>query len=224
MMKYTLKPLAILLLTPFVVGGRIDLQVSLPNGDAAEGIRVDCYDHDPLHSDEYMGGGHVGSSGSISINYPTTSTSWWSCGSWWDACANTSPDIYCEVGESGDCVTPVTPSTQESQDQFGTTTFQVTVQPNENFCTSNWNGCGPYWIPDWLTEIFDDVSGFQSSCIEHDACYSNCNESRAACDDAFYTDMNAKCDEQDEGSSCEVLSNIFYKAVVVGGESSYNCP
>ena len=110
-MNYLLKTLTILLLTPTVVGGRIDVHVSLPNGDAAEGIRVDCYDYDPVNSDDYMGGGHIGSSGSISINYPTTSISWFNCKSWWDACVDTSPDIYCEVGETGDCVTPVTTST-----------------------------------------------------------------------------------------------------------------
>ena len=203
--------------------GKIKIRAQAGNGDPAVGIRVDCYDYDPGNSDDYMGGGNLDATGYLEINYKKTSTSWWSCGSWWDACLNTKPDIYCELVEPGDCFQPKTTSTKNSQNQDGTTDFgTITLTADEAYCNPDpeWNGCGPSFFPIWLVEVANDVSGFQAQCNVHDFCYEDCTKTQSQCDDEFKDDMYDECNGN---FYCEILADLFYAAVIAGGGSAYGC-
>lgn len=132
----------------------------------------------------------------------------------WDDCRG-NPDIYCEV--SGSCLQPTVTQVKWNQNQdtiadFGT----VYVEANSNFChDSTWNGCGPTYIPDFLTDIASDVTNFRNSCNQHDVCYQNCSVSREQCEIDFILNMYAECQGY---YLCLFLANLFYAAVFHGGE------
>lgn len=201
-----------------VQAGTIKLCANIVDGGQSSlgvGARVDCYDYDPGNEDDYMGGGILDSNGCISINYK--SNSGWNCWNWWDACLNKKPDIYCKV--SGDCLEPTTTGTRNGQNPKGTTNFgTINVQADENFCGNpSFNGCGAASFPDWLREVADDVSGFQTECNAHDVCYGDCSRTKSQCDDEFLDDMEA---EAGNNSLALILANIFYQGVAQFGNDA----
>jgi len=203
---------------PLSLAGNINICASLSDGGGpAIGARVDCYDYDPGNTDDYMAGGFLDLNGCVSLSYKTTSTSWFKCAQWWDACLNTQPDIYCVVDD--DCLRPLKTTTKDSQNQYSTTDFgRVTTTVDEAYCGEvGYNGCGAASFPEWLREVADDVSGFSPQCNDHDICYSDCLVKRSECDNVFKTDMYTEC-----GGSffCEILADLFYTAVDVGGNSA----
>lgn len=207
--------LACLLFVSPALAGRIEVCADLADiGGPAEDTIVECWDYDSLSSDDYMAGGRLDSTGCVSLDYATTSKSWWRCSSWWDACTDTKPDIYCRLGGPGDCIQPLTTEIQHSRSQDGLTDFgTITVAPDKEFCSdATWNGCGTDDIPVWLQEIAS--ADFESSCIQHDVCYSSCSLTRSHCDGIFQENMYATCDGQ---FACEFLADLYYTAVDLAG-------
>lgn len=206
------------LLLPFGVhAGTIKLRVLVTGDDdvSAEGIGVECWDYDPLNSDDFMKRGTTDSNGFVTLSYDSKST-WYG----WDGVGSNKPDIYCEVSTPGDCVVPVTTVTKNNQNAKGTTDFgTIQLVADEAYCDINndWNGCGPEDYPVWLSEIADEVSGFKTSCSFHDHCYGRCDEKRSHCDRMFKQDMYYECDG---GASCKLLADLFYSSVDLAGKSS----
>lgn len=81
------------------------------------------------------------------------------------------------------------------------------------------NGCGPGYIPGWLSKVLDIVSGFRRECNIHDYCYAGCTQTRSRCDSRFKTDMRNRCGRLFYTSrpACYALSDLFYKAVRSSG-------
>lgn len=89
------------------------------------------------------------------------------------------------------------------------------------------DGCSNLYIGRW-------ENTFTSSCNKHDMCYicgggRHHNWSRKFCDDAFKHDMRKACSKVRKGNwwsnprrDCYDWSNIYYRAVRVGGHLSYN--
>jgi len=134
----------------------------------------------------------------------------------WDSCVSKHPDIFCEV--SGQCLQPALTGIKDDHNQNNLADFgNVYLRENSSYCGSvNWNGCGPSSFPDWLSDIFDDVSGFRDQCNDHDACYDICSKTREQCEDEFKEAMYSECN----GSwSCEFLADIFYRTVYTFSEN-----
>ena len=129
----------------------------------------------------------------------------------WDSCSSKHPDIYCDV--SGDCLKPKQTSTKNNHNQNNLANFgNVYLEEDSEFCgDQTWNGCGPKFLPDWLTDIADDVSGFEDQCNSHDVCYGIiCDRKRSECESAFKSGMYDECDGD---FLCEFLADLFYTGV-----------
>jgi hypothetical protein len=210
--------LLLVLLLPAVKAGQI--KVCVKSGDLPiSGATVNCWDDD-YNSDDFMAQGTTLVNGCVTMSYQTKSTSWWNCAAWWDACVAPSyknPDIHCEI--SAQCIKPQWTYTKNNHDQNKLADFGTQyVTYDQNYCGDvSWNGCGAASFPDWLSDIADSVSGFQNQCNLHDVCYGDCSKSRSFCDNNFLSDMYAECSGD---FFCEVLADIFFTAVDVGGESA----
>ncbi len=89
------------------------------------------------------------------------------------------------------------------------------LEEDTDFCgDKSWNGCGPGFLPDWLRDIADEVSGFEEQCNSHDVCYGICDRKRSVCENAFKNGMYGECDGD---SLCEFLADLFYAAVNTAG-------
>ena len=86
------------------------------------------------------------------------------------------------------------------------------MNEDAEFCgDQTWNGCGPEFLPDWLTDIADDVSGFEDQCNSHDVCYGFiCDRKRSECENAFKSGMYDECDGD---FLCEFLADLFHSIV-----------
>ena len=212
----------------FVVGGQIRICL-LADGQPLKDTPVNCWDEDPTTADDFMTSGMTGTDGCVTMSYETKDHPWWSCNDDWDGCSPWGywkPDIYCRVDEA--CLEPYQTSTKDNWNQYSLANFgTVTLTENEAYCSFNgYNGCGPSQFPDWLSETFDQVSGFQSSCNDHDLCYNEpaCLQpgaSRSQCDDDFLDDMYAECDAVSGGIWCDFLAHMFYTAVIIFGGPFY---
>jgi hypothetical protein len=177
------------------------------NNEPISGANVKCWDDD-YGSDDFMASGTTGADGCVTLNYSNRSTSGWKCWKWWDSCSSKHPDIYCDV--SGDCLQPKKTSTKNNHNQNYLANFgNVYLEEDSEFCgDQTWNGCGPEFLPDWLTDIADDVSGFEDQCNSHDVCYGIiCDRKRSECESAFKSGMYEECDGD---YLCEFLADIFY--------------
>jgi Prokaryotic phospholipase A2 len=174
---------------------------------------VECWDDD-FGKDDYMAAGKTNSDGCVALEYKTKSPKWWDSLNSWDLGFQPNPDIFCEV--SSDCMESKKTSTKRNHDQSVVADFGViTVEPNTDFCGDvSWNGCGAG--PEWLNDIADTISGFESICNRHDVCYSNCQKTRSQCDKVFKKSMTDKCNGQ---KPCEEIADVFYNVVVAVGEN-----
>ena len=220
-MKFSLFVACLAVILPSAYAGYINLCANLPNGDAATGVHVNCRDYDPVDADDFMASGTIDETGCVSLYYPRLDYPWYQCYKEWDSCANNDPDIYCEIGAPGDCITPITTATANSQNSGSTTNMGTfTVEENENFCSdASFNGCGPSFLPTFLIEILTDVSGFVNECNDHDVCYQDCTQLRSHCDNEFKYDMYAQCDQVQDGL-CDFLADAYYTAVDLAGEDA----
>ncbi len=134
----------------------------------------------------------------------------------WDSCSSKDPDIYCEV--SGDCLRPEKTPVKNNHNQGTVANFgNVKLEENTDFCgDTSWNGCGPGFLPDWLRDIADEVSGFEDQCNSHDVCYGICGRKRSECENAFRNGMYGVCDGD---WACNFLADLFYTAVNENGAS-----
>jgi hypothetical protein len=199
---------------PGADAGAIKLCVTLAEQPVA-GASIACFDKD-LFRNDFLVNGTTATDGCATLTYQTKTSSFWSCWSGWDACyAGANPDIFCRV--SAPCIAPKKTVTKNNQNQnvladFGT----VAVVADAAFCGDvKWNGCGPSDFPPWLIDVTNSVSGFESACNSHDACYAVCSKSRAQCDNDFKASMYAQCNGN---SACRTVADGFYGAVRARGE------
>jgi len=220
------KPLFALLLSTAIhiaIAGQIRLcaKVAL-NDDSGVVIKnadVTCWDNDWGSNDDQMTEGITGSDGCVTLNYTTKRWSYWSCKGW-DCWRNpwSNPDIFCQV--SGVCLAPELTEVKNNIDQDTLLDFgnvYVSASADSSYCADNegWNGCGPFIVPDFLTDIASDVFNFRDACNTHDVCYSDCATKRSDCDNSFKDGMSQEC----ENGLCETLADIFYGGVHRLGES-----
>eukprot|EP00555_Chaetoceros_dichaeta_P007893 CAMPEP_0198264468 /NCGR_PEP_ID=MMETSP1447-20131203/16039_1 /TAXON_ID=420782 /ORGANISM="Chaetoceros dichaeta, Strain CCMP1751" /LENGTH=231 /DNA_ID=CAMNT_0043953425 /DNA_START=47 /DNA_END=742 /DNA_ORIENTATION=- len=197
---------------------------SAENGNhVIPGANIVCRDDDRWSDDDWMASGITESNGCAELYYETKS-SWWCRG--WDGCwAN--PDIKCEV--SGTCLQPINTVTKNNFNQGNTAHFMVNVEANPDFCNDSvtWDGCGLEIMPDFLTDIADEISGFQEQCNTHDVCLGNCLKSRHTCDQEFINEMHAECGDDDDhyggDALCQFLATLYGIAVTQFGGLFYNC-
>jgi len=89
------------------------------------------------------------------------------------------------------------------------------------------NGCGPKIVGDIGVGSF--YKGlFLPACNSHDVCY-DCQKGKTFCDNQFKNNMYNMCDikydsttEKRKNNSCKSAADIFYSAVNLYGQSSYN--
>lgn len=85
------------------------------------------------------------------------------------------------------------------------------------------NGCGPGKFEGLVPELW-----FNACCNAHDGCYVDCSKSKDQCDNEFYTCMRAACDVEFPGFwktiprlSCQTKAGVYFTAVKLGGQSSF---
>jgi hypothetical protein len=175
------------------------------DGVGVQGAWVECKDED-WGPDDDVGSGPAStdSNGCVTI----TDNHWW-----WE-----SPDVYCKISANDECFasinTVVLNNHNKRQDaDLGTTVLTF----DEDYCGvfgSDTNGCGPEWFPSWANDVATSISGFDTQCMVHDACYADCAKTRSSCDDDFHDDMGAVCGA---GSTCNFLADVYYGAVSSSG-------
>ena len=181
------------------------------------GAIIKCYDSDWGTDDP------VGAQGSADWSYVTDESG---CvviedNQWWFE----NPDYYCTIennlSEGGKCFQDTATVMKLDYPKYTDVDFgTIALEYEERYCgdlASNTNGCGPASIPDDLSVAMTDTSGFGNQCAVHDNCYDDCSKDRSLCDTDFLNDMLAICAGS---SSCETLANLFYSAVVTGGETA----
>ena len=134
----------------------------------------------------------------------------------WDYCRN-NPDIFCQTLAT--CFAPETTPTKNNWNQNTKAYFTTYMEADDDFCHNHGgvNGCGPAALPDLITDVIDDLSGFEDACNSHDVCYANCEKTRQTCEDEFRADMYAECDGD---FFCILGANLFAESVIAFGESS----
>lgn len=100
----------------------------------------------------------------------------------------------------------------------------VNVDANSDFCNDNiiWNGCGVVPLPDFLIDVASDFFGFREMCDTHDACLSNYQKTRHACDQEFINEIHGECNDDDyhfgDDALCQFLATLYGNAVTqLGG-------
>lgn len=94
--------------------------------------------------------------------------------------------------------------------------------PVANGNPSTPNGCGPEKFEGLVPEFW-----FNSCCGQHDICYGDCPKSKAECDSAFITCMNAACATEFPSTwsagrlGCRAKAGVYWAAVKIGGRSSF---
>ena len=208
--------------------GTIDICATVADGGEtvpAAGVQVTCWDYDPIDSDDFMAHGRLGSDGCASLRYDRLDYPWYRCHRRWDGCANNRPDIYCQLGAPGDCITPKTTATLNNQNSGGTTDFgTLAVTVDQDFCSTDasFNGCGARALmPTWLVEMANDVSQFQEECNFHDVCLASCEYTLSYCNQVFRNDVRGKCDQEVVGGGfwCDFLAETFIAIVDASGRA-----
>jgi hypothetical protein len=101
------------------------------------------------------------------------------------------------------------------------------VRDDETFCELT-DPAGNKQIVNGCTGTVARIgSRFFKACILHDMCYHNepavSGMGKADCDFKFLSDMKKLCERSDSKIDCDVQIETLYNAVVVGGDSSWNC-
>ena len=90
------------------------------------------------------------------------------------------------------------------------------------------NGCGPGTALGVLVpECPLGLTCFTPACNNHDWCYTTCGADKTDCDDAFYADLLALCQQElsDDAlglQTCESLAYIYWQAVARFGQSFFD--
>jgi len=226
MLRFSLMVLALAaLLLRAAWAGTINICANVAHdGGPAADVQVTCWDYDPVDNDDFMASGVLDDNGCVSLNYARLEYPWYRCHRRWDGCANNRPDIYCQLGAPGDCVTPKTTATRNNQNSGGTTDFgTLTVTANTDFCSTDasFNGCGARALmPTWLVEMANDVTQFQEECNFHDVCLASCEYTLSYCNDVFRNDVRDKCDQVGGGGFwCDFLAEAFIALVDASGRA-----
>ena len=79
--------------------------------------------------------------------------------------------------------------------------------------TPSSNGCGPECIPVDDNPTGCDDTSFLDACNGHDICYDTCGNDRWTCDQQFYSDMLAVCNQSQCTFDCYDDAFNYYKGV-----------
>jgi RHS repeat-associated protein len=86
-------------------------------------------------------------------------------------------------------------------------------------------GCGPGLIGDWFVPDKPGPADFGAPCDQHDLCYSTCNATQSACDNAFRKELEKSCKglstEPAIGYISSMGSNGGAPPIPVKGKSPY---
>jgi len=172
---------------------------------------VKCYDDDTFTNDDFLTSGKTDSNGCVALDYTTKSWNFF----WWSR--PVIPDIFCEV--SGKCLKPTVTHTKENHDQETIANFgDVNVDTDNAFCNDEtWNGCGPEFLPGFINDMLDSITGFQDQCNRHDVCYSTCSRTREECDNEFKSLLEEMCGID---PFCALAADMAYNAVWTAGEDA----
>ena len=177
-------------------------------GEPVSGAVVKCWDQD-WGSDDVVGDSNgvlTDSTGCASIE---------DTGSWWE-----DPDVYCRIYPNGACFAEYSTGVVETDSDVDVDLGYHDLSYDDAYCGdfgADANGCGPESFPTWLNDVATSVSGFDSQCSAHDACYADCTKTRSYCDIEFEFDMYATCAG---GWTCQILADLFYQAVSDHGQAA----
>ncbi len=87
--------------------------------------------------------------------------------------------------------------------------------------------CGPIEVAPLVPDCPIGSACFTGACEGHNRCYSTCGVSRDECDQQFFEDMNALCDENltlldDEFTACRYMALVYWTAVSRFGQGAYD--
>lgn len=155
-------------LTTCLAEGEIRVCVEDEEGEIIEGAFVDCYDDDHApNTDDPMVSGDTGSDGCVTLTYDEKENKvLLACQDNWDACLKgLQPDIFCRI--KAFCFKTENTYTIKNHDQVTVADFgTVVLEENEGYCgpPDEHNGCGPFFLPDWLREFLNEFTGFEMAC------------------------------------------------------------
>lgn len=87
--------------------------------------------------------------------------------------------------------------------------------------------CGPVEVAPLVPDCPIASACFTEACDGHNRCYSSCGASRDTCDQQFFVDLNASCDENltlldEEFVACRYMALLYWTAVARFGQGAYD--